>query len=102
KTDSEWVYISDNMRQKETNPISIHLSTCIKHNELLSFIHELAHIITPYIEIKRKDEWVCEAHSIIFYKNFLEIISLINTNKNKYSNIINIDNIDELMYIDRK
>ena len=98
--DVDWTYISPEVRTKSITAHSIHLRNDLP-NELLTFLHELAHIITPYVEVKKKNVWTNEPHSILFHNNFLEIIRIINNSNIKYSGIINVSSIEELKRIDR-
>jgi Zn-dependent peptidase ImmA (M78 family) len=45
-------------------------------NVLFTFLHEMAHAITPYCERKVKNTWVRLDHSDRFYKNFFDIMEI--------------------------
>ena len=70
----EFFYIGK-MRYKMQKTDSIFLTENDK-NIMLSFLHEIAHAITPYYERKVKNIWIRMDHSDKFYKNFFDIVSL--------------------------
>lgn len=96
----KWNYIKSNIRTKRITVHSIHIRNDLK-NELFIFLHELSHAITDYVEIKVKDMWINEPHNELFYSNFFDIIQIVNSANIKYSNIININSVEELIKIDK-
>ena len=60
------------MRSKKTKSNIIHLTQGDAHM-LMVLLHELAHVMTPYIERKVKGEWIRIDHSNVFYENFYKL-----------------------------
>ena len=73
---TDWTLINPITKRAKTNittevhvRLQVPLSVCI-----LTFLHELAHVITPGELIKVNDRWRYNPHSNLFYDNFASIL----------------------------
>lgn len=63
--------------EREATKIYIRLSkdnvSFTKEILLCILLHEIAHCLTPYVEVKQKKGWVTDHHSHIFYGNLVRV-----------------------------
>lgn len=74
----DYVYISNKLRSKTNVPTCIKLNSNLigQEEKILTLLHEIAHVLTPYVERKVKQIWQPCAHSHLFYANFLILIQM--------------------------
>lgn len=62
---------------------------------LLVVLHELAHCLTPYVEVKIGKKWYRDDHSDKFYNNYVRILRIAK-DKKIYKGEVNIKHIKRL------